>query len=188
MGGSKIMDKSKTIKKLKMLLTAVGQRQVGHTTLMKKGVENYDRKFGLIAHNMQAAQEIIDTSGSKLGKAFSLSSLSNNLQGSNMPFVIDNGSLSFLLEEVINIMGNSLTYEEIRNLTDPIMEMVEIYQERTHKIELLILDRLRCNWWNFSLKASLEKEIYKVITESNNDHRLDLVFEKFGIDLKNHNK
>lgn len=174
----------KTINKLKMLLSAVGQRQVGHTTLIKKGVENYDRKFGLIAHNMQAAQEIIDTSGSKLGKAFSLSNPSNNLQGSSMPFAIDNGSLSFLLEEVINVMEDSLTYEEIRKLTNPIMEMVEIFQERTHKLELLVLNRIKCNWWEFSKKARLDKEMLETITESNKDSRLDDIFEKFGQKIK----
>ena len=182
MGGSKIMDK--TINKLKMLLSAVGQRQVGHTTLMKKGVENYDRKFGLIAHNMQSAQEILDTSGSKLGKAFSLSNPSNNFRGLSMPFAIDNGSLSFLLEEVINVMEDSLTYEEIRKLTNPIMEMVEIFQERTHKLELLVLNRIKCNWWEFSKKARLDKEMLETMIESNKDSRLDEIFEKFGQKIK----
>jgi hypothetical protein len=176
----KIMDK--TINKLKMLLSAVGQRQVGHTTLIKKGIENYDREFGVIAHNTQAAQEIIDTSGSKLGKAFPISNL--NVQGSSMPFAIDNGSLSILLEEVINVMEDSLTYEEIRKLTDPIMEMVEIFQERAHKLELLVLNRIKCNWWEFSKKARLDKEMLETITESNKDSRLDEIFEKFGQKIK----
>ena len=182
MGGSKIMDK--TINKLKMLLSAVGQRQVGHTTLMKKGVENYDRKFGLIAHNMQSAQDILDTSGSKLGKAFSLSKLGSNFHGFSMPYVIDNGALSILLEEVINVMEDSLTYEEIRKLTNPIMEMVEIYQERTHKLELLVLDRIKCNWWEFSKKARLDKVILETMTEANNDSRLDEIFNKFATKIK----
>ena len=172
----------KTINKLKMLLSAVGQRQVGHTTLMKKGVENYDREFGVIAHNMQAAQEILDVSGSKSGKAFSISNL--NVQGFRIPFVIDNGSLSVLLEEVISVMENSLTYEEIRKLTNPIMEMVEIYQERTHKLELLVLDRIKCNWWEFSKKARLDKEMLETITESNKDSRLDEIFNKFATKIK----
>ena len=180
MGRSKIMDK--TINKLKMLLPAVGQRQVGHTTLIKKGVENYDREFGVIAHNKKYAEEIIDISGSKLGKPFSISNL--NAQGSSMPFVIDNGTLSVLLEEVISVMENSLTYEEIRKLTNPIMEMVEIYQARTHRIELLTLDRIKCKWWEFSKKARLDKEICETITESNKDSRLDEIFEKFGQKIK----
>jgi hypothetical protein len=178
----KIMDK--TINKLKMLLSAVGQRQVGHTTLMKKGVENYDRKFGLIAHNMKAAQDILDTSGSKLGKAFSLSKLGNNFHGLGMPYVIDNGALSILLEEVISVMEDSLTYEEIRKLTNPIMEMVEIFQERSHKLELLVLNRIKCNWWEFSKKTRLDKEILETMIESNKDSRLDEIFEKFGQKIK----
>jgi hypothetical protein len=180
MGGSKIMDK--TINKLKMLLSAVGRRQVGHTTLIKKGVENYDREFGVIAYNKKYAEEIIDTSGSKLGKPFSISNL--NVQGFRIPFVIDNGALSVLLEEVISVMENSLTYEEIRKLTNPIMEMVEIYQARTHRIELLTLDRIKCKWWEFSKKARLDKEICETITESNKDSRLDEIFEKFGQKIK----
>lgn len=174
----------KTIYKLKMLLSAVGQRQVGHTTLMKKGVENYDRQFGVIAHNMQAAKEIIDKSGSELGKAFSLSKLGSNFHGFSMPYVIDNGALSILLEEVISVMEDSLTYEEIRKLTNPIMEMVEIYQERTHKLELLVLDRIKCNWWEFSKKARLDKVILETMTEANNDSRLDEIFNKFATRIK----
>lgn len=172
----------KTINKLKMLLTAVGRRQVGHTTLMKKGVENYDREFGVIAHNKKYAEEIIDTSGSKLGKPFSISNL--NVQGFSMPFVIDNATLSVLLEEVISLMENSLTHDEIRKLTDPIMEMVEIYQARTHRIELLTLDRIKCGWWEVSKKTRLDKEICETITESNKDSRLDGIFEKFGQKIK----
>jgi AAA+ ATPase superfamily predicted ATPase len=176
----KIMDK--TINKLKMILSAVGQRQVGHTTLIKKGIENYDRKFGVIAHNTQAAQEIIDTSGSKLGKAFSLHN--PNFQGFSMPYVIDNGSLSVLLEEVISVMEDSLTYEEIRELTNPIMEMCEIYQERSHRLEILVMDYIKCSWWNFRAKVNLEKEILKAITEANQDSRLDEIFKKFGQKIK----
>lgn len=177
MEGSKIMDK--TIKKLKMLMSAVGQRQVGHTTLMKKGIENYDREFGVIAHDMKSAKAIINNSGSELGKAFSLSNPDNNFFGFGMPFVIDNAALSFLLEEVINVMEDSLTYEEIRRLTNPLMEMVEIFQERTHKIELLVLDRIKCNWWEFSKKTRLDKVILETMTEANNDPRLDEIFNKF---------
>ena len=176
----KIMEK--TINKLKMLLSAVGQRQVGHTTLIKKGIENYDREFGVIAHNKEYAKEIIDISGSKLGKPFSISNL--NVQGYSIPFVIDNGTLSVLLEEVISVMEDSLTYEEIRKLTNPIMEMVEIYQTRTHKMERLALDRIKCGWWEFSEKARLDKEICETITESNKDSRLDAIFEKFGQKIK----
>ena len=79
---------------------------------------------------------------------------------------------------------NSLTYEKARKYTDPIMEMVEIYQARTHKIELLALDRIKCSWWDFPKKAMLDKEICETITESNKDSRLDEIFEKFGQKIK----
>jgi hypothetical protein len=83
-----------------------------------------------------------------------------------------------------SIDKNSLTYEEIRKLTNPIMEMVEIYQARTHRIELLTLDRIKCGWWEFSKKTRLDKEICETITESNKDSRLDGIFEKFGQKIK----
>jgi len=74
---------------------------------------------------------------------------------------------------------NTPTYEEIEKLIDPIVEMVKIYQERTHKIELLSLDLIKCSWWKFSKRSRLDKEIRETITESNKDSRLDEIFEKF---------
>jgi hypothetical protein len=82
------------------------------------------------------------------------------------------------------IMEDSLTYEEIRELTNPIMEMCEIYQRRSHKLEMLVIDYIKCSWWNFRAKVNLEKEILKAITEANQDSRLDGIFEKFGQKIK----
>jgi hypothetical protein len=181
----KIMDTQ--IEKLRNLNYFLGKRQVGHTTLMKKGVENYDREFGVIAHNKNSAESIIKEAKSEFGKSFSIQNLRSarkTAQGLSIPFVIDNSALSQLIDETILVMEDSLTYEEIKKLTAPIMEMCEIYQERSHKLEMLIIDYIKCSWWNFRAKVNLEKEILKAITEANQDSRLDEIFKKFEQKVK----
>jgi predicted AAA+ superfamily ATPase len=171
------------INKLRNLNYVLGQRQVGHTTLMKKGVENYDREFGVIAHNKNSAESIIKDSKSKFGKSFSIRDL-KSVRGFKMPFIVDNYVLNQLIDQVILVMEDSLTYEEIKKLTAPIMEMAEIYQERTHRIESLIIDYMQCNWWKFSAKIKLEKEILKTMIEANEDSRLDEIFKRFEQKIK----
>jgi hypothetical protein len=177
----KIMDA--LIEKLRNINYVLGQRQVGHTTLMKKGVENYDREFGVIAHNKNSAESIIKDAKSEFGKSFSIQNL-GSARGLSMPFVIDNYALGQLIDETILVMEDSLTYEEIKKLTAPIMEMCEIYQERSHRLEILLMDHIKCNWWNFRAKVNLEKEILKAITEANQDSRLDEIFKKFEQKVK----
>ena len=71
-------------------------RQVGHTTLMKMGIENQPDSV-LLAHNMDSGNRIVDRIKPK-PKVVSLNSL-HNLRGMKKPMAIDNGALQFILAE-----------------------------------------------------------------------------------------
>lgn len=76
-------------------------RAVGHTTLLKKGTDNYDKPYCVLTHNTEA--------GSVLGfdrkNIITLNSL-DRLRGSARPMAIDNGAMIELLINAIMRIEN----------------------------------------------------------------------------------
>ena len=64
-------------------------RQVGHTTLMKRGTSNYEQKKLVMVHNMSYGRDL----GLLKNEVVSLHSL-DRLRGSDLPLAIDNGTLT----------------------------------------------------------------------------------------------
>lgn len=79
-----------------LLYYYMSTRAVGHTTLMKKGTDNYDKPYCILTHNTEA--------GSVLGfdrrNIVTVNSL-DRLRGSSRPLAIDNGAMIELLIDVI---------------------------------------------------------------------------------------
>lgn len=175
------MKLDKEIHKLRQLLGVIGSRGVGHTTLMKKGVENYDRKFGVIGLNSDHANQL--TEGRDLAVGASIRSLPK-FEGMNIPVVVDNSAWYTIISEVITLLESSMLKEDIRPITNNLMVLVEVYQERSHKIESAIVDYFVCPFWAFRKKAEIQKQIVELIIESNNDRRLEYAFKNLGFNLK----
>jgi len=75
-------------------------RQVGHTTLMKKGIDNYDKDKLVLTHK----KEEYDWLGLKPTEVISWHNL-NALKGNKKPLVIDNGILWLMLNETIEYIN-----------------------------------------------------------------------------------
>ena len=71
-------------------------RTVGHTTLLKKGTDNYDKPFCVLTHNIDAARSL----GFSPKNTVSLLSL-DRLRGSSRPMVIDNGAMIEILVDAL---------------------------------------------------------------------------------------
>ena len=64
-------------------------RQVGHTTLMKRGISNYERKKLVMVHNMSYGRDLRIPKN----EIVTLNSL-DRLRGNDLPLAIDNGTLT----------------------------------------------------------------------------------------------
>jgi hypothetical protein len=190
--------KEKVLENLKFLLSVFGQRQVGHTTLLLNGTKNYDRSFGVISHKMDFSNEILNMSNNPLGKAFSINNLSA-LAGYRIPVTMDNAAWSRILNEVIHVIenstDNSIFHETIKKEREEVaksfseiiaglMEISQIYQERTHITESLILDYLLCKPWQFFKGRKIRKQIIEQISKSNKEKRIPEIFKSLNEFIK----
>lgn len=176
------MKLDKEIHSLRQLLDVIGTRQVGHTTLMKKGTDNYDKEFGVVGLSTDQAKQLVGENRDIVIPA-SLKSL-GRFEGMKIPVAIDNSVWYTVISNVIGILENSMLKEDIRKITDNLMVLVEVYQERSHKIELAIVDYILCPFWHLPRKTKIKKEIVDLIYESNNDRRLEYAFKNLGFNLK----
>ena len=75
-------------------------RGIGHTELLKKGTEQYDQKYYIVASNLNHARDIVRQS--KNQNAIPLTLLgtgSDKLRGSRYPMALDNSAIILLLRE-----------------------------------------------------------------------------------------
>ena len=176
------MKLDKEIHKLRNLLSVIGTRKVGHTTLMKRGADNYDKKFGIVGMSTDDAKLLV---GDNMDLAIpaSLKSLVR-FDGMDIPVAIDNSVWYTVISDVISILEKSMLKEDIRPITENLMVLVEVYQERSHKIESAIVDYFVCPFWSLSKKTKIRQEIIDLIVESKNDRRLEYAFKNLGFNLK----
>jgi len=84
-------------KKLEELLHYfMSTRAVGHTTLLKRGTNNYDKPFFVLTHNTEAGNALKFWPKNII----SLHNL-DRLRGSNRPLTIDNGAMIEILSDAL---------------------------------------------------------------------------------------
>lgn len=87
----------KTLKKLQILLDYyMNTRQVGHSTLIKKGFENFDREKLLLTYNRTGHPNI----PTKKDEIISWNNL-DKLRGCKKPLIIDNAVIYCILDDAI---------------------------------------------------------------------------------------
>jgi len=72
-------------------------RQAGHTTLMKRGISNYERKKLVMVHNMSYGRDLRIPKN----EIVTLNSL-DRLRGNDLPLVIDNSTLTTIFRESLS--------------------------------------------------------------------------------------
>lgn len=77
----------------------VATRQVGHTTLMKEGTDNYEREKLVLTYNKNHGAEL----GIKPQQVISWYNL--NINGYSAALAIDNGTMQIMLEETLKYIN-----------------------------------------------------------------------------------
>jgi hypothetical protein len=175
--------KKPTIDRIKDLIIAIGNRQVGNTTLMMKGTENYDRPYGIISHSVEYSEDLLSKNKTGLGKGFAISNL-DKIKETQIPVLIDNAALVNFLENVASDMENSITKEDAKKLMDPIMEMAEIYQDRSHQLEESVLSYMLCPWWAPGRRREIKNEMLEKIKGFHGSKKLNKIFDNLRNNLK----
>ncbi len=165
-----------TAKKLVELILLLNDRQVGNTTLMRKGTDNYDRKFAIVAKTQDNAKDLTEN---KNALFFSLGNLNDLNKGYHLPIAIDHTALSALVSQAVDYILSSYSEEDLNERVDPVMKLAELYQERCHKIERLSTDYAFCPWWMFGKRIKLRNKIKEHIKfEDSEDSEISKLFRK----------
>lgn len=158
----------KLLNTLKALITVLSNRQVGHTNLMQKGTDNYDRPFLLIGYTMRQVKEL--AKNSKFAKPTSISSIESSSKGDRLPVAIDHYVILEVLEASHQTIESLLKGHDVRNRAiELLLRVSELYQARAHEVESIGLDLLTCKWYDLPKIISTERRLHKAIMAFNTD-------------------
>jgi AAA+ ATPase superfamily predicted ATPase len=153
--------------KLNFLISVFNRRQIGNTTLIKKGIDNYDRPFGVVSHNLSFSKEVIGES--KFGNPLTITR-TGSIVGSKTPVIIDHHLLHSIASESLEQIQNlEERVEKSSKFMNSVMVMSERYQKRCHNIEDIALELWLCPWWNFPLKRKLVEKAKAHFKEVHDD-------------------
>ena len=160
--------------KLRKIADLIGYRQVGHTTLAKKGIQNYDREFLVVSHKVAFSKELVEEN--KLGKAVSLESATPG-----KPAVVDHALLEMTMRDAIaEIEFLEETADAQRQLLEKATELAEIFQDRSHELEKLWMDRVACGFWQFERKRVIDEKIYGLIEQTHQERKAEETLKRMG--------
>lgn len=156
--------------KLKALVRAISTRGVGHTTLMKVGTDSYPDKFIQVGFTMSSMKE----AGADRNPNATLVTVdgiaSGKIAGMDLPVAVDNHVIRELMADALLTIECMQSSIEIKNqVMNELMNIVEYYQERAHKIERIGLELALTPWWKINRIIRLEKQIHQAILEYNSD-------------------
>ena len=78
----------------------LSHRQIGHTTLLKKGADNYDKPFFIVCSDLKHVQTIKRELKNKNAKLITLSTFEDKTRGTENPIAFDNFTLNTIFQEV----------------------------------------------------------------------------------------
>lgn len=155
--------------KLKTLVSVISTRGVGHTSLMKTGTATYDKPFIQVGFTM-SAMKASGLDQNPNAKLMTIDRLSQEPTSSSMPVAIDNHVIRELLSDIlITVECMESSIDKKNRVMEELMNIVEYYQDRAHKIERIGLELALTPWWKINRLIRLEKEIHQAILEYNTD-------------------
>jgi hypothetical protein len=197
--------RKKLVDQLDKLVLLLSSRGVGHTKLMFDGISNYEGKYVIVGNTLSDARRQLEISGVDVNNA-KIYSIGSGVPIAQLPVAIDNSVLHLILSSALQHLKNSISEKEANDLIaervavieknqekkisivastlnndilNDVMEIAEIYQDRSHLIESLTIDYLSCNWWEFTKKSNLKNRIIKESADAYTSDRLDLIFAKY---------
>jgi hypothetical protein len=197
--------RKKLVDQLDKLVLLLSSRGVGHTRLMFDGISNYKGKYVIVGNTSSDARRQLEISGVDVNNA-KIYSIGSIMPFTQLPVAIDNSVLHLILSSALQHLVNSISEKEVNDLIaervavieknqekkismvastlnndilNDVMEIAEIYQDRSHSIGSLTIDYLSCNWWEFTKKSNLKNRIIKESADAYTSDRLDLIFAKY---------
>jgi hypothetical protein len=121
-------------------------RGKGKTSLLKKGIDGYDKPFHLLTVNKEMGKHLTKNKNCKI---VTLSSL-DQLKGSDKPLIIDQEAIAKLSFETANMLKNQ------SEMLEHIMSLSEKYQTAYHEYVKLALEYMGTEWWQFKKRNNLK--------------------------------
>lgn len=159
---------------LRDILSNLSLRQSGKTSLLKAGIDNYDKPFWVLVPTLKYGDAALKTQN-KNQKLISINNLSS-LKGSKYPLIIDQESLVILFNDILNhtdFLETTLNSEMAskHSLAMELVELAAMYQDDSHRMEKHILNGLKIPFWNFIKKINHRNKSISLIKESARRHK-----------------
>jgi hypothetical protein len=124
-------------------------RGKGKTSLLKKGIDDYDKSFHLLTVNKEMGKNITKN---KKCNIVTLNSL-DNLRGSDKPLIIDQEAIAQLSFDTAKYL------KDHSEVLDHIMSVSEQYQSAYHEYVRLTLEYMSTEWWQFKKRNNLKLQL-----------------------------
>lgn len=126
-----------------------GVRGKGKTSLLKKGIDDYDKSFHLLTVNKEMGKNLTKN---KKCNVITLNSL-DKLIGSNKPLIIDQEAIAQLSFDTAKYLKDQSA------LLDHLMSVSEQYQTAYHEYVRLTLEYMSTEWWQFKKRNNLKMQL-----------------------------
>lgn len=124
-------------------------RGKGKTSLLKKGIDDYDKSFHLLTVNREMGKNLTKN---KKCNIITLNSI-DNLRGSDKPLIIDQEAIAQLSFDTAKYLKDQSV------LLDHIMSVSEQYQTAYHEYVRLTLEYMSTEWWQFKKRNNLKIQL-----------------------------
>ncbi len=142
------MEIKKILEELQQYLSL---RQTGKTSLLKSGIDNYDRNHFVLVPTVEYGNKVLGTTKSKsIQKLVTFVNL-NKLKGSNYPLIIDQeANLQIFSMALDKIQHLEMESDRKTKLSHEILDLAEMFQDDLHKIQNHMMDGLMIPFWNLA--------------------------------------
>lgn len=156
--------------KLTALIDAISKRGVGHTSLMKRGTDSYERPFLQIGSTLTEMKQagLDQNPNCKLCTIEGIAS--GKAKGLDLPVAIDNYVIrEVMLDALLTLESMKVSLEAKNQVMEELMNIIEYYQDRAHSIETISMELAVTPWYKVRKLISLEKRIHQMILEYNSE-------------------
>ena len=145
---------------LENVLMSIKTRMTGKTSLIKKGIDNYDKPFWVYVRTIKEGRQLTTNPNAQ----FITPSTTEKLRGSRLPIIVEQEGMLDLFKE------NEELTKYLKYLADSryrvcheLFDLVDLYQERAHKLESLLLDGLHIKWYEFKKRREHKLKCIKMV-------------------------
>jgi hypothetical protein len=168
----------KILKELEQYLSIRG---VGKTTLLKDGVDEYNRYHWIVVPTIEYGHKMFGRDN-KLHNYVTLNNLTNNLRGTSQAMVIDQEANLQIFKMALNEIDKLDTeIEMINRIRNSLLDLIGLYQSDSHALQNHIMCEMQIKWWEFS-KRWFHRKSTKLLMEliQENSKRYSDIFNQIS--------